>query len=454
MALLYKHPCAIFALALTCAVVFAHGSWRYGFTDVVAWGSVAAVLSVALFPAQRKNQPHVHAQRDVLRGLCKDPLLYLGFALLLLMATQALNHGREMEYDVPGARWVFGAPPLRRLPGSLNPGAAWRVFFTFLPAVAVAACLCHGVALAGRVAYLGLLAVLSGGVAVWEAGVCAWFGGETDGWRVFSNADHGGIWFLLCLVVSIVLWGHACVSGRPGGVQFVYLSCALLNVAGMAAYRAPVALLLAGFAGVPLALATVAAAWKTLGPARRAVALAVFAVVLPLAVCMAGLGLVRNAKPEGEPVPWAQMIFKEGRELRMEVVWKMAKDHPVYGVGGGNYPYFSRVYWPAPNIREYSTMGVAVDNDYAQTLAELGGAGCVLLLAMLVLAGVSRRPWKGLPPACKCLHVLYIAGMGAVFAAAWVESPFRSPPVLVSMAAALACAPGFLTHPQTGEDTA
>ena len=138
----------------------------------------------------------------------------------------------------------------------------------------------------------------------------------------------------------------------------------------------------------------------------------------------------------------------------MEVVWKMAKDHPFFGVGGGNYPYFARVYWPVQNIRDYSTMGVAVDNDYAQTLAELGGLGCVLLLAMLVLAGFSRRPWKEAPPACKRLHVVYIAGLGIVFASAWVESPFRSPPVLLSMAAALACAPGFLFNPQTGEDTA
>jgi len=255
--------------------------------------------------------------------------------------------------------------------------------------------------------------------------------------------------------VSAVLWGHACATGRPAWLHVVFLACALLNAAGIAALRAPAALLLAGFAGVPLALATLAAVWKSATPARRVVALAVFAAALPLVLFKTGPGLVRAETPEGEPAPWAQTIFKEGRDVRMGVVWKMAKDHPLLGVGGGNYPHFSRMYWPSRSIREFAHLGAAVDNDYAQTLAELGGAGWAVLLAMLGLgAGLLKKTWGESPPANRRLCVAHLAGLGLVFAAAWVESPFRSPPVLVSMAAALACAPGFLTLPPGGEDTA
>jgi len=137
------------------------------------------------------------------------------------------------------------------------------------------------------------------------------------------------------------------------------------------------------------------------------------------------------------------------------VVWRMAKDHPFLGVGGGNYPYLSKMYWPSQNILDFPRLGVAVDNDYAQTLAEFGAAGWAILLATLVMAAwLLKKNWGDSPPANRRLVVAHIAGVGLVFVAAWVESPFRSPPVLVAVAAALACAPGLLTNPQSGEETA
>ena len=429
--------------------------------DVVGWGSVMAVASTVLFPAQRRNQPHVHARRDAARALLRDPVFYLGAALLAFMAFQALNNGRPEVYNVSGARWARGAPPWPGFPSSLDAGAAWRLFFTFLPAVAAALCARHGMAFQGRFFYLGMLACLSALVAAWEVGVSAALGGRTDGWRVFANADHGGVWFLLCLGVSVALWGRACASGQPSWARGVFLACAFLNVAGMRALRAPAALWLAGCAGVPLAWATLAVAWKSLAPARRAAALAVLGGVLPLVVFGAALGT-----PRVESGPPPRMDAGEGRKLKMDAAWKMAADHRLYGVGGGNYPRFAAAYWPAGLIREYRLAGImkdnepapwmlVADNDYAQALAEFGVAGAsIMLAAWFVLLRPAWRGWRGATAAGKCLCVVFLAGVGLVFAAAWAGSPLRSPPVLVSVAAALACAPAFLLNPLGGDDAA
>ncbi len=455
LSLLYKYPCVVFAFALTCAVVFIFGTWRYGFSDFVLWGAAVALLAVALFPLQRKHESYGVAQRKTLLGLAKDPVIYIGVLLLAYMALQALNCGRPLMYNVTAGRWMHGAPPWPGVPSSVNAGAVWRMFFSFAPAVAILLCIRHGMTSAGRRAFLALLVVLSALVAVWEFAGFLWLGGQTDDWRIFSNADHEGIWFLFCFCVAFVLWGNGCLRKFPVWLCRLFFACALLDLAGILVIRAPTALLLVWCAGLPLAVATLAVVWPVIGYPRRMASMAVLGGLLLLAFFLfarnglnfLGLGLSTAGKGT-----LSQMVF-DGRAERLEVAWKIAKDNLMFGAGAGNYPFFSELYWPAKRIADFPLQGLAASNDFAQMFAEFGIVGLLIMLAMAVFfVPPLLRRWPGSPPARRRLFVVFVAGVGLVFVAAWVESPFRSPPVLVSVVAALACASGFLLNPQREDD--
>jgi O-antigen ligase len=78
---------------------------------------------------------------------------------------------------------------------------------------------------------------------------------------------------------------------------------------------------------------------------------------------------------------------QEGRVTIWQVAWRMVEDHPVRGVGGGNFADRSIEYVLQPGQTPRSDLildnPAVVHNTYLETLAELGIVGAGLYLALI-----------------------------------------------------------------------
>ncbi len=165
------------------------------------------------------------------------------------------------------------------------------------------------------------------------------------------------------------------------------------------------AILLTGQLGVLLALAAglaflllASAARPARAPRRRRILLAVFLCVVGAAVLVPVIGGVLGpSRPVGAALHrlW---IENSGvaRSVFWDAAWMMWRDHPLTGVGLGNYKivypeYEARVFARSGPVPSMSAVGNAAQahNDYLQAAGELGTPGLVAVAALLVLFAVS-----------------------------------------------------------------
>jgi O-antigen ligase len=132
----------------------------------------------------------------------------------------------------------------------------------------------------------------------------------------------------------------------------------------------------------------------------------------------------------------------DARQFLWLTAWNVWKDHPVIGVGGGNFNNVAGRYtpkgghWDKPEYQERDYSGTTVHSMYFQALSELGSIGVVAYGVMVVghFRGVSRirkqvRKRKDLPRALKDEIELYggslAAGMiGALGSGAFLSSAY------------------------------
>jgi len=133
--------------------------------------------------------------------------------------------------------------------------------------------------------------------------------------------------------------------------------------------------------------------------------------------------------------------------------WAMIGDHPWFGVGGWGYRHFLPLYVKTPPGRHGFPVGAAnLHHDPLQFLVEFGafGVGLLALTVGLVLAPAVRRlralrkpdprdprPWfMKIPP----LGLALLVGPALTLVHSFVDLPFRSPAILWTWFAMLACA--------------
>ncbi|MEJ7783954.1 MAG: O-antigen ligase family protein [Solirubrobacteraceae bacterium] len=174
-------------------------------------------------------------------------------------------------------------------------------------------------------------------------------------------------------------------------------------------------------------LAALVAAALSLAMARRLAVLASVVAVLAVAGAIfamspGALGRVTNYDGGGT-----------GRADLWTVAWRMAADHPLQGVGVGNYVVRSREYvLQRPGALEYSELIIAdkplvAHNVYLQTLAEVGAVGLALLLAVLASSlgaglAASRRFKRRHEPAMAALAQAVVVGTAGSLAASFFIS--------------------------------
>jgi len=157
----------------------------------------------------------------------------------------------------------------------------------------------------------------------------------------------------------------------------------------------------------------------------------------------AGRSLVREAMDSAR--------WRTGHEAR-RFIWKttalMVRDHPILGVGFGNYFRVHQIYQGElylerglPHDRPQVSLVPQVHNEYYQHLAETGVVGFVAL-AWLIAAGVGvmARRWRdSTGPERNALLAVY-AGLGVGAVHALSSFPLRIPPTALLLAVLLSYA--------------
>jgi O-antigen ligase len=126
------------------------------------------------------------------------------------------------------------------------------------------------------------------------------------------------------------------------------------------------------------------------------------------------------------------------KHWQIEAAFKIWKDYPIFGVGGGGYGEYLLPYVKNPKNRNIATQwrGMAnVHNDFMQFLCEFGIIGTGLLAAILVLLIIKIKQTEEWKSAFVILGFISILG---VLIHSLIDLPFRSPPIIIAFAVVLA----------------
>ncbi len=193
-----------------------------------------------------------------------------------------------------------------------------------------------------------------------------------------------------------------------------------------------------------------------------------FKVLVGFGLILLAIGAFGVAGPRDNPVlreidsiSWAtfgQEVFG-ARMSQVSFAWQLWWEHPWFGVGGGGYWHYACLLQDEATRASWHRGGQQVHHDVVQLLAEHGVVGFGLLLAavLVLLVPVVRRlriahvsqdeGWseeRGLLFRASPVTIFSLAGAGLIFLMSLVDSPFRSPAILVAWCLVLACAPAFL----------
>jgi O-antigen ligase len=180
------------------------------------------------------------------------------------------------------------------------------------------------------------------------------------------------------LVVAIVLAGTFATNRRwPGVLRLAALAAALVAAAGlyMTLSRGAVVGLLVALLVAPFAV----------GRGRRAGTL-----VLVTAALLVSVGWFAAFAPEGaaERITHPEREGGSGREELWRLSWRIVEDHPIRGVGAGNFPVSSVHYVLRPGRSDQDQYIVDTPkvphNIYLEVLSELGIVGLTLFAVILI----------------------------------------------------------------------
>lgn len=426
------------------------------------WTSLALALVAFLFAARPRLYDENNDSAGTvwvrpLRRLWRFPLFWIGLAVLLYVAVQALNPSAAYRRNA-SYWWLDALPHLAWLPSGMRvPFASagpWRALL-ILTAPWLTLCavwiglmrrrsyqllfivlVCNGVLLAG----FGFAQLLTHARAIY------WCVPSSNASFIasFIYRNHAGAYLnlVVALAVGLAWWEHSRAARRfekssPAGV--VLFGALLLGTL--------VLFSLSRGASITLLLFTLAIAgtylWRQLRSPAYERNLPLLLSVAFLGVVFVGIGFYSLkagniwARFEGlvaDPVASAQ-----DRLQAHQATWEMLRHRPLFGWGAGCFRYeFPRFAAQWPDIY-YSTGGrhrfwEHAHNDLLEFPAEYGVAGCALFVAGLGWLGwqlVRRRFWKN------PLALPVGLGCGLTLLHAWADFVFQNPAVLTTWAVLL-----------------
>ncbi|MEI8242620.1 MAG: O-antigen ligase family protein [bacterium] len=456
---------------LAAFLAWVHGGARVELLAAVPWLLLAVLEMTLLLPPVRKSETPDTARRRVWRALVRDPLLYVGGALCLLLLFQFLNGGRKLEFDLASNAWSFSPPPVDWGPFCINPDEARQALVWFMPAFVAALGVRHGTTRRGKLVLLR--ALVANGALLSLCGMIQFGTGSRDlfwttaatehAFASFSYANHAGAFFTLLFAIGMGLFVQALLATEErrhapwlGAALLLLAAGALLSLSRSAIFLV-MALLLGG------GCYAMRHAWKRIEVGVRLKALAVFILVLAFGAAVLFFAAPDNpVLREIRTVPWDKLGEETfGARWQQTVsAWHIWREHPWFGVGSGGFHQYVCLELDEARRACLHRGGIHVHHDAVQFLTEYGvvGFGLMLGAVAVLLAPVIQRlrvahlthvdGWTGERWLLFCvspLTILILAGAAVTCLQSWIDLPFRSPAILVTWCIALACAPAFLS---------
>jgi putative inorganic carbon (HCO3(-)) transporter len=203
---------------------------------------------------------------------------------------------------------------------------------------------------------------------------------------LFGNAHDAAMQLAIAGIAAL-----AVTAGARAATRWLALACAMTIVLGLVATRT-VGALVAFLAGAFVLLLL------ALDRRHRRYALIVAPIVVAALFAWAPL----RARVGGKVAAIMNGDLDNaisGRSLPFVAAWRMARDHPLLGVGPGGFAseYFGYKVQIQDDTPSLARVGSSVynfgeaHNDHLQTLAQLGVPGYLLALAALALLGSASR---------------------------------------------------------------
>jgi len=469
-------------------------SWIHGGTrpdllmPVIPWLTVFVLEHLLVFPQAKSSETLVEARRRVWRSLVRDPLLYIGLLLTVLLVVPFFNVAGEPQFNVQTQEWRIPSPPYPGLPFCVTPDEHAVLLLWYVPALIAVLAARHGLLKRGKrlllhalcwnataLALLGFAQLATGATSIyWGAATFSYF------FSTFGYPNFAGAFFTLHFALATGLWFSRASGERFGpaaaGVAWAeddnassphwLLIPVLFNLVAAIASLSRAAILLCGVVFLVLSVYMLVGIWQKSDAGGHVKLVGVVLGVLLLVGLAFTIFAPRALKAELTTItPSAVFERVSGRgQYHARVAREIFMEHRLFGVGGWGYPHFATVTMTPEERKTMQIQGGAnVHNDTLQFLAEQGAVGfglmvlCALMLIVplmvqavrttrvLASAGLNATPAKPvwlyyLPPEVVAVFV----GTTATVCHSLGDLPFRSPAILTVWLLAFACADGFL----------
>jgi len=474
--------------------------WIHGGTrpdlllPVIPWVTLIMLEWLLVFPQAKRTETLVESRRRVWRALKRDPLVYTGLALLVLLIIPLFNVAYPPVFDAASQKWIAPKPPVTWLPYSVNPDHHAVLLLWFPPAIVAALAAKHGLLKRGKRLLLEAICWNGAALAVlgfvqlatdtqnllWLTPMKSYF------FSSFGYPNFAGAFFTLHTAIALGIWFQDAteVAGLAPcrisedderSVLFTHrlLLPAMLCFVAAVASLSRAAILLSVLVLLAMIAYILIFVWRRVSAGARVTLVSIVGAVLLAVVVVMLVFKLDKLKAEIRTITPSAVVERVtgAGYYHARIAKAIFCDHPVFGVGGWGYPRYQQMYMTAEDEKRVQREGGAnVHNDSLQFLAEQGIVGygllvaCALILAIPLvlqawrlvrikppsedgaLANVPKGWLSRIPPPLIAVWL----GTGATVCHSLGDLPFRTPSILAVWVLALVCVTGWLPAVRTG----
>jgi O-antigen ligase len=427
------------------------------------WLAVIILFIFLLVPYLRKTS-HSHGctlVRQQIQRILRDPIFYLGAALLCQLYVQWWNSGKvRILLEEESQKVTFCPPYIDWLPGAVDTTRSWDMVVWFFPAFVALLIVRHSfsrpqmvrilfwgmIINASFLAIFGLIApILSKNYPQWLTPILprqpVFF------FSTFGYPNHAGSFFILHLGLACGLFFYYYTNRKQEARLLVkggtLLFIILLQFYAIILTRSRYAMIFSGLMAASFIFYLLyLSLWKNRG--RKLKSFIITSVVI-LFMVIGSFALYLTAKSdiltELSTMSKPGKFIEEQFDLRFwqsVAAVKMWWDYPIFGIGGGSYREYLLQYVTDRKKRYIAAnwRGMAnVHNDFMEFLCEFGIVGIGLLMAVLILLVtkiLNTKEWK------RGFILFGLLGLSGVLIHSLIDLPFRSPPVIIAFVVVLA----------------
>lgn len=373
----------------------------------------------------------------------KDPFLYAGLLLMILLLIQWLNAGGTLFFNRFTEVYRFSDPPVPWLPFSLDPESSRQPVLWFAPVWILVLLVRHLFSvdtlkwlmscMLWNAAALALLGLIQFGLGWTKMFGFIEIEGSPTLISTFAYSNHGGSFFYMFYALAIGLTMDALQKHKsrmkiaiPAALSLLFAITAMASLSRAAVLAVVLITLLAMGVWVILRYRKfTSASWVNLS-----ILGGILGVFFVFGLLSIGDGAVwreftGDAKKESDVAGY----YDENRGFQIPAALKMVEDHPWFGVGGWGYSRFLQTYYTGEELQRFISTGRAnVHCDPIQFLAEHGSVGFGLMsmgLGIVLFSWRKFKQWR-----FKGLGLMTLCGTGVVLLHSVIDLPFRCPTVL------------------------